>query len=240
LRWPYSGVPLRSVGIILIFCFFSTLSFGKTYQFIGSAFPGILEKSKDGIIKGRGAEIIYKIAGQLDIEFEINFYPWKRALLMMEKGEADVLIGPYKTKERTKYLDYSNFSFYEDEILLYTLADSKINWSGEISNITDLKIGVIGGWSLGEEFELIKDKLNVLYLDNINQLFTMLKLKRIDIAISHDRASSEYLSINENKKLIKSLRPPLSISKSYFGFSKKRDLLKFKKEFEAEYRKLKQ
>lgn len=229
---------MRSVGIIFILCFFSTLSFGKTYQFIGSAFPGILEKSKDGKITGRGAEIIYNVARKLDIQVEISLYPWKRALLMMEKGEADVIIGPYKTKERMNFLDYSNFTFYEDEILLYTHADSKINWNGDISNITDLKIGVIGGWSLGEDFELVKDKLSVLYLDNIDQLFTMLKFKRIDIAISHDRASSSYISLNENKKLIKSLRPPLSKSQGHFGFSKKRDLLKFKEQFEAEYRNL--
>lgn len=216
------------------------MSFGKTYQFIGSAFPGILEKSKDGKAKGRGADIIYKIASKLNVQVEISFYPWNRAHLMMKKGEADVLIGPYKTKQRMKYLDYSNFSFYEDEILLYTPADSNIDWKGEISNITDLKIGVIRGWSLGEEFESIKDKLNILYFNNIDQLFTMLKLKRIDIAISHPRASSKHLSSHENKKVIKSLKPRLSIGKGYFGFSKKRDLLEFKEKFEAEYRKLKQ
>ena len=107
---------MRSVGIIFILCFFSTLSFGKTYQFIGSAFPGILEKSKDGKITGRGAEIIYNVARKLDIQVEISLYPWKRALLMMEKGEADVIIGPYKTKERMNFLDYSNFTFYEANV----------------------------------------------------------------------------------------------------------------------------
>lgn len=228
---------MRALGIILLLCLLPTVCVGKTYHFIGSSFPEILEQAQDGEIRGLGADIVYKIAKSLNVDIKITLYPWKRAHLIMKRGGADAIIGPYKSEERLKYLEYSNFHFYEDEILLYGLTDSTLIWDGDLSKLTGLKIGVIRGWSLGQDFNLMKDSFKIIYLNNIEQLFSMLKLRRIDIAISHPRASLRLLSLKENKKIIKPFRPSLTINRGYFGFSKKRDLSEFKKKFDIEYEK---
>ncbi|MBC96563.1 MAG: hypothetical protein CME63_02365 [Halobacteriovoraceae bacterium] len=148
------------------------------------------------------------------------------------------MIGPYKSKNREAYLDFSNFHFYEDEILFYGLKKSQINWKGDFSKLRGLKIGAIRGWSLGEDFNKNSQKLDIIYLNNIDQLFTMLKLKRIDIAIAHNREAFRLLSLNENKAKIKSLTPRITLNKGYFGFSKKKELKEFKERFEAAYKKM--
>ena len=212
----------------------------RVYEFVGAHFPGILEPSVDGSVKGLGADITYKIAKALHIEVKITLYPLKRALLMMKRGEADVIIGPYKAADRMSYLDYTSFSFYEDPIVLYTRKDTKLNWAGNLEVLKGLKIGVIRGWSLGRDFNEMstRGELDVINLSAIDQLFPMLKRKRIDIAIAHPRESRAILSREEFNKEIISLKPALTTNEGYFGFSKSRDLEEFKKQFEAEYEKI--
>lgn len=211
---------------------------GRTYEFIGSYFPEILEAQSNGKVIGLGADLTHRIAREMDVDINITLYPLKRAHLIMKRGQADAIIGPYKSKNREAYLDFSNFHFYEDEILFYGLKKSQINWKGDFSKLRGLKIGAIRGWSLGEDFNKNSQRLDIIFLNNIDQLFTMLKLKRIDIAIAHNREASRLLSLNENKAKIKSLSPRITLNKGYFGFSKKKELKGFKERFEAAYKKM--
>ncbi len=210
----------------------------KTYHFIGASFPKILETNSHGEAFGLGADITHKIAKAMNVEIVVTLYPLKRALLIMERGEADVIIGPYKSEERSTYLDFSSFYFYEDEITLYKLKETSLKWSGDLTHLKELKIGVIRGWSLGDHFNKIKDQLDIIYLNSLDQLFTMLKLKRIDVAIAHPREAAQTMAEGDNSSNIIPLSPSLTKKQGYFGFSKKRDLGDFKKRFEAEYERL--
>lgn len=209
-----------------------------TYKFIGAELPKIIQKNSKGSIEGLGAEISYQIAKKLNIDISVELFPMKRAIDMMRKGQADVIIGPYKSEERSLFINYSNFYFYEDPMLLYTLKDSHIKWDGKIESLKDLKIGVIRGWSISDQFASQKSNLNITEANITSQLFSLLKYKRVDVIIMHPRHARDTFPVAELEKDYKVIGPPLAINRGYFGFSKDPKVADLKEKFEREYEKL--
>lgn len=230
---------MRNILIFTFISFIQTMPFAMTYNFVGAYFPEILEVNSQGKVQGSGAEITYQIARNLNVDINIKLYPLKRALAMVKSGDADAIIGPYKSEERSKYIDYTAFHFYEDQILLYARDNSKINWKGNLQALRGLEIGVARGWSLGDDLDFKSNNVKIVYVDKLEQLFSMLQLGRIDMFIAHPRSvSNAYVSPKTNSA-IKALYPALTSNKGFFGFSKKKGLKEFKAKFEAEYKKLK-
>lgn len=237
-NYKRNGASLNLIVFLVTFLGLSFSSVAKTYHFVGSSFPLILEENKKGQFHGLGADITYQIAKTLGVDIKISLYPAKRAMQMMRNGDADVIIGPYKSIERSEFLDYSSFSFYKDPISFYSLKKSKFKWDGDVKSIEHLRIGAIRGWSLGDRFDSKKDDLNINYVGTITQLFTMLELKRVDLVIAHPRAVSRFYDASEVQEKYRKLLPPLIENAGFFGFSKKRGLKLFQKKFEKEYEKL--
>ncbi len=66
------------------------------------------EYSKDGVTRGIDAEILELVFGKLGVDYEIQFYPWSRAWLMAQNGEADAVISISYKKERETHLLYTD------------------------------------------------------------------------------------------------------------------------------------
>lgn len=223
------------IVLILTFICFSIKTLSKepiVYQFVGSSFPNILTYDKDGALTGSAVKIIERASKKLNFKYEITLYPWVRATEMVKQGKADILIGPYKTVERENFMNFTDDHFYEDQIILVTLRDKKVKWSGDLSSLVNLKVGVVRGWALGKIYEKYKSKLQVTYAESTDKLLQMLQLERLDIIIIHKRSYTEDIKtdfIDITK--FKILSPELSSQKGYFAFSKRKELSRFMKAF---------
>ncbi len=108
---------MKYVFIVILSFIISSTAVAETYLFVGTTFPSILEQKQDGDFYGLGYDIATKIVHRLGHDLKIEIYPFKRALKMIERGEADVLIGPYKSAEREKFMNYTKYAFYRDPMV---------------------------------------------------------------------------------------------------------------------------
>lgn len=229
---------ILSVFILLVVanCFVVNNAMAKTYKFVGTTFSHILEQDATGIKKGIGVELANRIMTTLGHEIEIEIYPWKRAQMMVKSGLADVLIGPYKTSEREALFNFNSYHFYQDYMIFYSRDDSGFSWNGDLSELNNLKIGVMAGWVYGDQFDNYKKKLSIVTLHSFNSCFGMLLKNRIDLCAVNQRNAEKYLSRTEQE--FRQIKTPISSTKGYFGFSKKRALHDLQIEFNRELKKL--
>ncbi len=95
------------------------------------------EYEEKGEIKGIAVDLITEAFKRMDQPINITFYPFARALKMIELGHADALFTAYKTPEREVMADYSNEVLIQQATSLYTLRDSLIQYDGNLATISD-------------------------------------------------------------------------------------------------------
>ena len=206
--------------------------------FIGTTFPFILEQKQDGEIYGLGADIARKIVHKLGHNFKIEMYPFKRALLMIENGNADIFIGPYKSFEREKYMYYNKYAFYQYPMVFYVKADNFFKWDGELSSLKGKLIGLTRGWSYGIKFDQYKKNLRTYTVNTVKANFQRLLIDRIDLFATHPRNASKIIDALKIKEKVKMILPPIVVNKGYYGFSKKKNLETFLIQFDLEFKKM--
>jgi polar amino acid transport system substrate-binding protein len=225
---------------VITFIFFAITNnaIAETYKFVGTTFLYILEQDSSGVINGIGAELAKKIMTNLGHDIEIEIYPWKRAQLMVENGLAHALIGPYKTSEREQFLDFNSHHFYQDYMVFYSRYDNNFTWDGKLSELHNLRVGLMAGWVYGDKFDNYKNQLSIATVHSINSCFGMLLKDRIDLCALNQRSGNNYLSTSKDKNKFKQVKTPISSTKGFFGFSKKLELHELQIEFDRELKKL--
>lgn len=227
--------PMRITIIAAIYTFISLNVLAQSqrvYSFVGGEFPGILSLSKEGKYIGSAAEIISNASKKMHFKYKISIFPWARATKMVEQGKADVLIGPYKTVQREKYMNFTKNYFYKDSIIIVKNSSTAHKWNGDFTGLEKKKIGVVRGWSLGKKYEKYSNKLDVSHFESTTVLLKMLRVKRLDLIIVHNRSFyDDIVSQHFNPKHFTVLSPTVSTQKGYFGFSKKLDTEIFMEEF---------
>lgn len=208
----------------------------ETYFFAGTSFPSLLEKTADGNFRGLATDIARTITERLGHTIVIDLYPWKRAQLMVKTGKADVLMPPYKTPEREKWLDFSELPILLDKTFFFVRPGSSFDWKGDYSLLRGQRVGIVFGWSFGPNFERAKDFVSIDYAPGIDLCFKKLLANRVDMVPTQRReafASFKRLGLTDGQKPI-AIFPELSVNFNYFGFSKQRRkaLSVFKKEFD--------
>lgn len=199
----------------------------KTYRFVGGHFPKLFEKTQEGEYVGLGADLARKIAKDLNIEIEFELYPWRRAQEMMKQDKADVLIGAYPSKERKKFLTFSQHSFYKDDMFFFSLKENSITWQRDYSKLKGLSIGILSGWSYGEEFDQNQDKLNLTVASSLKQAVGMLKLKRLDLIATHWRGLNGELTSEQELSMIRALDNKITTNHGHYAFAKNDQLKEF-------------
>lgn len=100
--------------------------------------PGYMVEIARTILANHGHTLDYRLA------------PWKRSILEVRRGNADCIIGAYKT-------DAPDFIFPDNawgkaEFNFYTKSDSAWSYQG-LSKLEDTRIGVIAGYSYSMELD---------------------------------------------------------------------------------------
>ncbi|WP_462174645.1 substrate-binding periplasmic protein [Pseudoalteromonas gelatinilytica] len=223
-------------AVLLILSSFSCLA--KSYYFVGSHFPAILEQDQQGTVVGLGADIAHEICRRLGHELVIDIMPLKRALKMVEQGHADAIIGPYKSPMRQQYMQFSDLPFYEDPIVFYTKKNNDVTWVGNFASLRKDIIGTIRGWNYGPEFKRNETTLSLSEVGNVRASFLQLMYNRVDLILTHPRAAKPVIDSLDIADKVIMLSPPVTVNQGYYGFSKQRELDEFIDAFNAEFQKM--
>ncbi|MBF0572474.1 MAG: transporter substrate-binding domain-containing protein [Desulfamplus sp.] len=189
----------------------------------------------DKTITGVDVEIIKIIAQRMNMRLKIQRCPWKRCLVLMESGEADILSSVFKKPEREIYLNYFETPYLNHlPIAFYTLRDKNYHIE-KYEGIYDLNtvVGVLRGASYFDRFD--KDKKVKKYeVNSQEQLIPMLIEERFN-AFAGYVDTVNYILVTEgfNHKIQKSIYEHNDISNVYMAISKRSPLASLMVKFNA-------
>lgn len=143
---------------------------------IGDYAPYIDDKAEN---KGLLSEIVVQSFAQEGITASIDFKPWKRVEENAIQKDSKLSYGWIHTTERAEKWLYSD-PIYSSADVFITHADSDFSWK-TLEDLKPYRIGVIRGYSQGDEFEAIKSQLQIQVADSDIANLRKLLAKRIDI-----------------------------------------------------------
>jgi polar amino acid transport system substrate-binding protein len=148
-------------------------------------------------------------------------YPWKRSMLMAQKGEIDLLVSLRITPERSEYLEFTTHRAFPNPIVVFVCKDKAFPYK----TWKDLKL-FTGGISFGDTFgggfdEYSRKELTIQEAKTMKDNFNKLDAGRIDYFVTSYFLGMAYLSKHKFRHEIVSLSPPISNGNIHFGISKK-------------------
>tara|TARA_R110000868_G_scaffold258137_4_gene515392 strand:+ start:865 stop:1554 length:690 start_codon:yes stop_codon:yes gene_type:complete len=189
-------------------------------------FPPLkIEHPVDGYI-GADIEVLNSVLALASKKLVTTYFPWKRALLLAQKGDFDGLCSCSYTKDRE--VDF----YFSDEIGRNSIGIYSINKTKKkgLVSLKGLTIGVVRGYNL--ETELRKVSIKTITGSSELNLLRMLEAKRIDAVYAYKTVVSELAKSNEFIR--KFNYSEISSAPYYTCFSKKKSdskglLIKFNK-----------
>lgn len=209
--------------VLFIFLLFPIASLSNKLMFVTMNYPPYAYESNNKI-QGFNIDILNEIFTRMNVKIEYKVVPWARAVKMIQEGDADAIFPFFKTKERELFTDYPNH-FTTEPIAMFVLKESKIQYSGNLSQLSQYKFGRVRGYSSGKEFDdAVKN--NIVKIDKATHSELNLKKffkKRFDILVDNKYVILDQLKKQNSLDKIEELSPLLIDSKAYLGFSKKRN-----------------
>ncbi len=187
---------------------------------VGAPFFRVFERA-GADFTGMAPEILRVLAPQLGATLRFELYPWPRAQSMVAQGQADILIGPYKTVERLETIAFSERAFYQDEMVFYTRLGDALDWDGQFKSLRGKRIVVINGWAYGDEFEQARKELYINTTNSVEAALTMLALGRVDLFATNRRNTETVVATQGMLGKLVPLERIISTQRGYFGFPRR-------------------
>jgi polar amino acid transport system substrate-binding protein len=183
---------------------------------VGSQFARIFEGSEGQAPRGLAVDLLGQLYGDA---VRCEWLPWSRAQLMLEQGEADILIGPYRTPEREARMLFSVRSFYSDAMVWYARRGEEARWTGEFNDLAQVPVAAVRGWAYGSRFERMKTALAQLtWVQGVESGVQMLARRRVDLFAANDRNCSPVLQRLGLADALARCAPPLDVLHGHMAF----------------------
>lgn len=189
---------------------------------VGTSFPRIYEtKGKPGDADGLGAELMRRAAARLGMGLRFEVLPWLRAQAMVEQGQANVLVGPYRTPEREQRFLFSRQAFYADALVFYARRALTSHWVGDFTSLAKVPLAIVQGWAYGEDFERARPGLQQLSTAlTVETGLLMLKRGRIELLASNERNTTPVIEALGLTQELQLLNPPISFQRGHFAYTR--------------------
>ncbi|MBC06383.1 transporter substrate-binding domain-containing protein [Thalassospira sp.] len=150
----------------------------------------VTETSDEPVYTGIYVDVIREAARRAGIDLVFDVVPFKRALFLMETGEADLMLGPNRTDDRVKYMYYFGAALPNEPKVIYT-GDVDANVI-EVKDLRHKLVGVVRGANYGWKLNDARD-IRFVEAADYETLFKMLDLHRIDALISPELLAAAYI-----------------------------------------------
>lgn len=182
-----------------------TVLFFATYILVYSEISGLKSKkiiltSQDlaplgfydekGKYDGVAVRVVRYALDKMNVEYEINVYPWARAQMMVQHGDADGYFAGSKNAERESYAVMSAI-IADQKWVWYQLKDNALN-PKEASFKEKATVGSYIGANMLDW--LVENKYNVTVKPkDTEMLFKMLLAKRVDAILANNLVAEEII-----------------------------------------------
>ena len=176
---------------------------------ISSGYPPYYFFDKEQNPSGICIEIIGHVAQKLQIEVYYSSFPWKRMIHNGKEGIVDAIMPLFKTKERSSFLIFPASSLIREDNRFFTLKARELSYSGNLDDVADYHIGVIDGYSYGQEFDTNKAIKNKAIAKGEDHLIQLVLNQRVDMGIGNSMVIT-YMAAQKNlSEKIQFLSPPV-------------------------------
>lgn len=179
---------------------------------------------ENGAQKGIGVDVVKEAFARMQTEVRIEFFPFPRAIAMMQHGEADAIF-PFSIRDdRIAYTLFPMEKLVEDTQTLFVRSDSAITFDGDLKKMGGYSFGRQRGAENGPLFAEAVRSGSITQIDEaVDQRQNILKLVggRFQIVIGPRLVVLFYARETGSLGQIRELQPgvdkPLA---AYLGFSK--------------------
>ena len=185
---------------------------------VGAEFSRVFEQAPNGEWTGLGVDIVRALALQAGDTVRFKMVPWPRAQAMVAHGQADILIGPYKSADRSQQFAFLDQPFYRDQMLFYALRGSPVAWTGDYAALKDVPIGVVRGWHYGAAFDRARPGLRLDTVPKLDNGALMLFKGRLVLLAANRRNITPVLTRLHAEADVIALAPALSVQDGYLAF----------------------
>ncbi|MEK1905347.1 MAG: transporter substrate-binding domain-containing protein [Pseudomonas sp.] len=203
-------------GLLLVLC--CTPCQAREWLVVGTSFPQVFERSETGQFSGLAPELLQQMSGELGASLRFELYPWARAQRMVEQGQADILIGPYRTPEREARFAFAAAPFYQDRIVFYARRGQGLSWDGSFASLQPHRIAVIRGWTYGSRFEAARAQMQLDTVEGVPNGLRMLVAGRIELLATNHRNTLPHLEALQLTDQLVELQPQIDVQQGYFAF----------------------
>lgn len=230
------------IGILWLILVLASGASGRAepVQLVTLSYPPY-EYDNGGQAEGIAVRLVRHAFNRLGRDVTIEVLPWKRALLMVQEGQADGIFTAFVTPERLNYLDYSNVVLMPQTVSIWARRDAAIRFDGNLQSVAYNNIGLVNGISYGTTVdEAVKQGVfnNIDYAVSQDRNITKLLLKRLDLVIMNRYSARYHLIRQKGLDQVEELSPPLQDVPSYIAFSKKRNLTGLRDRFDETLRQM--
>jgi len=169
----------------------------------------------NGQTQGLFVDLVTAAFEEMENDYDLKSYPFKRALLLAEEGKG-IVVGIYKSDERRQKLDFSK-PFYQEKSVLFVHKEGVFPFSS-VNDLKNKTIGARFGWRYGTEFDQAKErKVFTTLIGSPSQIFRLLELGRVDAVVDNELSGLSILKAMNIQTEIEILRSPLNRSPLHLG-----------------------
>ncbi|MFV3129526.1 substrate-binding periplasmic protein [Niveispirillum sp. KHB5.9] len=166
--------------------------------------------------RGIGAELARAACDRAGLKCSFQQFPWPRAQKEVEMRQADILVGPFRTPEREAWMEFSREHFYVDQMWLFRPVPTDGGAMPGEAGIAH--VGVPLGWAVGGGLEK-RPGISLEQVRTADIALTLILSGRLDAAAVHARAVARFQDDHPGVRFLP-VGKPLSVQRSYMGFSK--------------------
>jgi len=220
---------------LIIFCSVISLNCksyaGKRLEIVTLNYPPTAFIDDNNNAVGIHIDITKEALNRIGVDFEIKFYPWKRALQMVYKGEADAIIDPAYNEERSRNCYFPKEFSNIDQWVFFQKKGNKFFIDKDLKKVSHISIGIARGFEYGGKLQTALNEKRFKSIQEVTNNETNIKkliAGRFDV-MAGDKANilyySKKLGVKDNIEIVMSQSSNeefiLSESPTYVAFSKK-------------------
>jgi polar amino acid transport system substrate-binding protein len=214
------------------------LALARELLAVGTDFPRIFERSAAGEYSGLGPDILRQVLEPHGYTLRFASYPWARAQRMVELGQADILIGAYRSPAREARFAFVGPAFFSDRVAFYCRRDTSCQWSGDYRQLGGQRIGVVRAWAYGEGFDAARERLDLITVEGVENGLKMLSIGRLEMLASNQRDTLPVLQALGLTDEVSQLEPSIDIQDGYFAFPLHSSHARLREAFDEGFRQL--
>ncbi|WP_255487341.1 substrate-binding periplasmic protein [Oceanospirillum sediminis] len=174
-------ISAQLVFMLLALLWLETARAGQSLKACGHPFYPPVSWHHNNQLTGLAPAVTRQLFAELGYQVQLSADSnWKRCLLEVQQGKADIVVAAYRIRSREAYLSFSQQPIVADKVTLFVNRQQPI----EYRSPEDLKgktVGLLLGDSFGEQFDRFVEQHGLIeYVSRGHQNFAKLALGRID------------------------------------------------------------